>query len=64
MQTHLNNHNPAPGAGVAAATFDWLRAKTDRLTTARRNFVEGRRTTSSDNSWQSLNASLAFGALV
>jgi len=64
MQTHLNNHNPAPGAGVAAATFDWLRAKTSRLTTARRNFVGGRRTTSSDNSWQSLNASLAFGALV
>jgi hypothetical protein len=45
------------------ATFDWLRAKTDRLTTGRRNFVEGRRSTSFDHSWQSLNAAVAFGAL-
>jgi hypothetical protein len=64
MQTNLNTRNPAAGAGVAAATVDWLRAKTDRLTTTRGKFVEGRRPSSSDNSWQSLNPSLAFGALV
>ena len=63
MQTHLNGHNPAAGAGVAMATFDWLRAKVDRLTTGRRNFVEARRSTSFDHSWQSLNAAVAFGAL-
>ena len=64
MQTNLSTRNPAAGAGVAVATFDWLRAKTDRLTTARDKFVEGRRPSSLDDSWQSLNPSLAFGALV
>ena len=63
MQTHLNRLNPAAGAGVAMPTFDWLRAKVARLTTGRRNFVEGRRSTSFDHSWQSLNAAVAFGAL-
>ena len=63
MQTNLNRHNPAAGAGVAMATFDWLRAKTDRLTTGSRNFVEGRRSTSFDHSWQSSNTAVAFGAL-
>jgi len=63
MQTDLNRRNPAAGAGVAMATFDWLRAKVDRLTTGRRNFVDGRRSTSFDHSWQSLNAAVAFGAL-
>jgi hypothetical protein len=63
MQTNLNRLNPVAGAGVAMATFDWLRAKTDRLTTGSRNFVEGRRATSFDHSWLSLNAAVAFGAL-
>jgi len=64
MQTNLNTRNPASGAGVAVRTFDWLRTKTDRLTSARGKFAEGRRSSSSDHSWQSLSPTLAFGALV
>jgi hypothetical protein len=64
MQTILKRFKSATSASVAVATFDWLRARTDRLMTARGNFVEGRRSTSFDHSWQSLNAAVAFGALV